>query len=65
MVLTPARGRFSISRFDRVSGAEVSVVQEIPEDVRLSMLMRILDHYGLDRADLLAMARRRGFLGST
>lgn len=65
MVLTPERGRFTITRFDRMSGEEVPVLDEVPESVRRSMLVRILDHYGLDRVEILAMARTRGFLGNS
>ncbi len=63
LVLTPARGRFSITRFDRETGEETDIEDEVPEPVRLAMLVALLDHFGLDRTDLLSMARRRGFVG--
>ena len=63
--LAPRRGLFRVTTFDPRTGVEQDLTDEVPAARRRAMLEALVDHYGLARDELLALARRRGFLEST
>jgi arylsulfatase A-like enzyme len=63
--LAPSRGLISISRYDAHTGVEHDVAAELPAARRLALLEAVLEHYSLDREQIMGLARQRGFLGSS